>query len=114
MSSIRNNDREQERIQSLSSVRAIAQIIEIEIRESNQNIMLEQRGDCVSISEESDKSQLLSTYCLKESVLYRNGNQLSDKILNFDISLIENEDYLNIVIEDVYGGEYEQLVVFRY
>lgn len=115
MSSAKNNTNEQERVESLSNVRASAQIVEVEIRESNQSIEVEQLDGCILIHDKNaNKEQyLLSKYCVINETLYRNDVVLVDKIAVFDIKADSDESYLVLTIEDIYGGRYEQTLVYR-
>ena len=115
MSSAKNNTNEQERVESLSNVRASAQIVEVEIRESNQSIEVEQLDGCILIHDKNaNKEQyLLSKYCVINETLYRNDVVLVDKIAVFDIKADTDESYLVLTIEDIYGGRYEQTLVYR-
>ena len=117
MSSAKNNTNEQERVESLSNVRASAQIVEVEIRESNQSIEVEQLDGCILIHDKNaNKEQyLLSKYCVINETLYRNDVVLVDKIkvFKFDIKAYSDESYLVLTIEDIYGGRYEQTLVYR-
>lgn len=115
MSSAKNNTNEQERVASLSNVRASAQIVEVEIRESNQSIKVEQLDGCILIHDKNaNKEQyLLSKYCVINETLYRNDVVLVDKIAVFDIKADTDESYLVLTIEDIYGGRYEQTLVYR-
>lgn len=115
MSSAKNNTNEQERVESLSNVRASAQIVEVEIRESNQSIKVEQLDGCILIHDKNaNKEQyLLSKYCVINETLYRNDVVLVDKIAVFDIKADTDESYLVLTIEDIYGGRYEQTLVYR-
>ena len=115
MSSAKNNTNEQERVESLSNVRASAQIVEVEIRESNQSIEIEQLGGCILIRDKNaNKEQyLLSKYCVINETLYRNDVVLVDKIAVFDIKADSDESYLVLTIENIYGGRYEQTLVYR-
>ena len=115
MSSAKNYTNEQERVESLSNVRASAQIVEVEIRESNQSIEVEQLDGCILIHDKNaNKEQyLLSKYCVINETLYRNDVVLVDKIAVFDIKADTDESYLVLTIEDIYGGRYEQTLVYR-
>ena len=115
MSSAKNNTNEQERVESLSNVRASAQIVEVEIRESNQSMEVEQLDGCILIHDKNaNKEQyLLSKYCVINETLYRNDVVLVDKIAVFDIKADTDESYLVLTIEDIYGGRYEQTLVYR-
>ena len=115
MSSMKNNTNEQERVESLSNVRAAAQIVEIEIRESNQSIEVEELDGCTLIydTDSKDERYLLSEYCVLDETLFHNDSVLVDRIALFSVVEDANKSYLVLTIEDIYGGRYEQTLVFR-
>ena len=133
VSSQMNYQKEQARVEEIESIRTVAQIIDSDIRASNQNIRLNvNAAGCFEISEvyftpgatENDEpipvEQLYVTYCLIDETIHKNGQVLLNGINDFKVRVEDNNPdddipftYISVYLEGLNGGDYDQIIYFR-